>query len=98
MNFLYIPAVVNIFSFFSKLFKNNKTGCSGKGDSGEKKKSSWFSFGKPEKSQSEVDMSKCEPLAKELEKSNSLFHASNSTTDGNRTVTYSKTWVSRAGR
>lgn len=57
---IYIPAVVNIFSFFSKLFKNKKTGCSGKGDSGEKKKSSWFSFGKTEKSQSEADMSKCE--------------------------------------
>jgi len=28
---IYIPAVVNIFSFFSKLFKNKKTGCSGKG-------------------------------------------------------------------
>jgi hypothetical protein len=42
-------------------------------------------------------MSKCEPLAKELEKSKSLFHASNSTTDGNRTVTYSKTWIPGMG-
>ena len=56
-----------------------------------KKKASWFSFGKPEKSQSEIDMLKCKPLAKELEKCKSLFHASNSTTDGNRTVTYNKT-------
>ncbi len=38
-------------------------------------------------------MSKCEPLAKKLEKCNNIFHASNSTTDGKRTVTYSKTWV-----
>ena len=94
---IYIPAVVNLFSFFSKLFKNKKTGCSGKGDSGDDKKASWFSFGKTEKSQSEVDMSKCEPLAKELEKCRSLFHASNSTTDGNRTVKYSKTWVPGMG-
>ena len=42
-------------------------------------------------------MSKCEPLAKELEKCRSIFHASNSTTDGNRTVTYSKTWVPGMG-
>ena len=42
-------------------------------------------------------MSKYEPLAKELEKCRSLFHASNSTTDGNRTVTYSKTWVPGMG-
>ena len=54
-------------------------------------------FGKTEKSQSEVDISKCEPLAKELEKCRSVFHGSNSTTDGNRTVTYSKTWVPGMG-
>lgn len=94
---IYIPAVVNVFSFFSKFFKNNKTGCSGKGDSGSKKKAPWFSFGRTEKSQSEIDMSKCEPLAKQLEKCRSLFHSSNSTTDGKRTVTYSKTWVPGMG-
>jgi hypothetical protein len=90
---IYIPAVVNIFSFFSKLFKNDKSGCSGKGDSGEKKNSSWFFSGKTEKSQSEVDMPNCEPLAKKIEKCAQRFHASNSTTDGKRTVTYSKTWI-----
>lgn len=79
---IYILAVVNLFSFFSKLFKNKKTGCSSKGDSGDDKKASWFSFGQTEKSQSEVDMSQCEPLAKALEKCRSRFHASNSTTDG----------------
>ena len=42
-------------------------------------------------------MSKCEPLVKELKKCRSLFNASNSTTDGNRTVTYSKTWVPGMG-
>lgn len=89
---IYIPAVVNIFSFFSKFFKDKKTGCSDKEDSGDKK-SSWFSSSKTEKSQSEIDMEKCESLAKKLEKSMSMFHSSNSTTDGNRTVTYSKTWV-----
>ena len=35
---IYIPAVVNIFGFFKKLFK--KTGCSGQEDSGDKKNSS----------------------------------------------------------
>ena len=93
---IYIPAIVNIFSVFSKLFKNDKTGCSEKGDSSDKEKknfSSWFSFGESKKSQSEVDMSKCESLAKAIEKSRSRFHSSTSTTDGNRTVTYSKTWV-----
>ena len=40
-------------------------------------------------------MSKCETLAKQLEKSRSMFgmHLSNSTSDGNRTVTYSRIWV-----
>ena len=90
---IYIPAVVNIFSFISKLFKNGKTGCSGKGDSGDKKKSPWFSSGKTEKSQSEVDMSKCESLAREIEKRRTAFHSSTATTDGKRTVTYSKTWI-----
>ena len=42
-------------------------------------------------------MSKCEPLAKQLEKYRSLFHASNSMTDGKRTVIYSKTWVPGMG-
>ena len=42
---IYIPAVVNIFGFFSKLFKTPKTGCSGKGDSGDKNPSPWFHFG-----------------------------------------------------
>ena len=93
---IYIPNVINIFSFFSKLFKNKKTGCSGKGDSGEKNKSSWFSSGKPKKSQSEADMSLCEVLAKELEKKGgNVFYSQNSmmNDDGNRTVIYTKIWL-----
>ena len=50
-------------------------------------------MGSTEKSQSEIDMSKCEPLVKELERCNSIFHSSNSMTNGKRIVTYSKTWV-----
>ena len=42
-------------------------------------------------------MSKCEPLAREIEKSRSRFHSSISTTDGNRTVTYKKTWIPGLG-
>jgi hypothetical protein len=92
--FIYVPGITNIFSFFSKLFKGKKTGCSGKGASGEKNKSSWFSSGKPKKSQSEVDMSLCEVLAKEIEKKGrSVFYSQNSITDGNRTVIYTKIWL-----
>jgi hypothetical protein len=93
---IYISAVINIFSVFLKLFKNGKSGCSGKEDPGnkEKKDSSWWlSFSK--KSQGEDDMSKCEPLARELRKAKSAFdiHSEASTSDGNRTVIYSETWV-----
>jgi len=44
-------------------------------------------------------MSKCESLAKELEtyRRKNVFHLSNSTTDGERTVTYSKTWIPSMG-
>jgi hypothetical protein len=91
---IYIPAVINIFSFLAKLFDNKKSGCSE-----EPKKASWFSSSdKAEKSQSEEEMSKCETLARDLEKCRSMFHSSNSTTDGNRTVTYSKTWVPGFGK
>lgn len=62
-----------------------------------KRKLLGFSFDKTEKSQSEVDMSKCESLAKQLEKCRNLFHSSNSTTDGKSSVTYSRTWVPGMG-
>jgi hypothetical protein len=37
-------------------------------------------------------MSKCQGLARDLERSGSMFHSSNATTDGKRTVTYNKIW------
>jgi len=66
--------VVNIFSVFSKLFKNSKTGCYCKRDPGnkEKKGSSWWPSSS-KKSQGETYMSKCEPLARELQKAKSRF-------------------------
>ena len=41
------------------------------------------------KAKGEVNMSNCEPLAKEIEKCANRFHSSNFMTDGQRTVTYS---------
>jgi len=97
---IYIPAIINI-RYVSKLFRNNPTGCSGKEDSDEKEKeknnSYWWWRSNPKKSQSEADMSQCETLAKQLEETRRWFrfnmHSSNSTSDGERTVTYNRTWV-----
>jgi hypothetical protein len=90
--YIYVPGIPNIFRFCTKFLKGTKTGCSGKGEPGERKPY-WFYFGKAEKSQSEIDMAKCEALAKIIEEYNPLFHGSQSTTDGTRTVSYSKTWI-----
>jgi hypothetical protein len=90
---IYIPAVVNIFSLISKLFKDKRAGCSGTEGSKDEKKSSRFYSGKTEKTQSETDMSQCETLANKVEKGWAVFHSSTATSDGKRTVTYSKTWI-----
>jgi hypothetical protein len=44
-------------------------------------------------------MSKCEPLAQELQKTRSFFdiHTTNSVSDGSRTVVFSQTWVPGLG-
>jgi hypothetical protein len=90
---IYVPGIPNIFKLFAKFLKGPKTNCSGKGEPGGRKPI-WFSLGKPKKSQSEVDMSLCEVLAKEIEKkAENVFYSQNSTTDGNRTVIYTKSWL-----
>jgi hypothetical protein len=81
---LYIPAFVNILGPISRIFKNDPTQCA--------EKKSWFSFTKTI-NQDEVDMSACPKLAKNLEKCFGVLHGSNSTTDGKRTVTYSRTTI-----
>ena len=91
---IYIPAVVNIFSFFQNFLRLIKPDVLVKETLVRKKNLLGFLLVvTTKKSQSEFDMSKCEPLAKDLEKCRNIFHSSNSTTDGKRTVTYSKTWV-----
>ena len=42
-------------------------------------------------------MNKCGSLAKSINKCNGFFHKSKSTTDGERTVTYSETWIPGMG-
>jgi hypothetical protein len=42
-------------------------------------------------------MNKCGLIAKTINKCNGFFHKSKSTTDGERTVTYSETWIPGLG-
>jgi hypothetical protein len=86
---IWVPGIPNIFKLFAKFLKGPRTGCSGKGDSGEKNKSSWFSLGKPKKSQGELDMSICQDLAKIVAERNPWIYGSHSFTDGARTIKYS---------
>jgi hypothetical protein len=86
---LYIPAIINIFSVFSKLFKNDKPKCSGKEDPNVWGKSS-------KKSEGEKVLEKCKMLEKEIRKSESIIpslHKLKSTTDGIKTTAYSETWI-----
>lgn len=97
---IHIPAIINIFGALFKFFNNDSTECSNAENSSDKKNDSssfWSSFGgdssTSKKSQSEIDMSRCESLARELEKTTGIFYSSTSTTDGKRTLTYSKSWI-----
>jgi hypothetical protein len=91
---LYIPAIINIFSFFKK----DRPQCSNEENSNTS--SSWWS--KPlGKSEGEKTLEKCQTLEKEVRKSESIipsFHKSKSTTDGRKTTTYSETWVPFIGK
>jgi hypothetical protein len=91
---LYIPAIINIFSFFKK----DKPQCSNEENSNTF--SSWWN--KPtRKSEGEKTLEKCQTLEKEVRKSESIipnFHKSKSTTDGIKTTTYSETWVPFIGK
>jgi hypothetical protein len=86
---LYIPAIINIFSFFKK----DKPQCSNEENSNTS--STWR--GKPTgKSEGEKTLENCQTLEKEVRKYESIipkFHKSKSTTDGVKTTTYSETWV-----
>lgn len=97
---IYIPSIINIFSVISKLFDNDNTECSNEKSLNKKasNSSSWpFSGGNNTKSHGETDMNKCGSLAKSINKCNGFFHKSKSTTDGERTVTYSETWIPGMG-
>jgi hypothetical protein len=86
---IWVPGIPNIFKLFAKFLKGPRTGCSGKGDSGEKNKSSCFSLGKPKKSQGELDMLICQDLAKIVAKRNPwIYDLHSSTDDGARTIQY----------
>ena len=90
---LYIPAVINIFSFLSKLFANDRPKCSSNEDE-SKKSSSWW--GKPKKKSSgEETLDKCKALEQKLRESRSIvpdYQKSESTTDGKTTTIYRETW------
>jgi hypothetical protein len=58
-------------------------------EDGKKNKSSWFSLGKPKKSQGELDMLICQDLAKIVAERNPWIYGSHSFTDGARTIKYS---------
>jgi hypothetical protein len=90
---LYIPSIINIFSVFLNLFKNDKPKCSGKDKSNAS--SPWWGKSS-KKSEGEKSLEKCKILEKELRKSESIipsFHKSKSTIDGKTTTTYSETWI-----
>lgn len=91
---LYIPAIINIFSFFKK----DRPQCSNEENSNTS--SSWWSK-QTRKSDGEKTLEKCQTLEKEVRKSESIipsFHKSKSTTDGIKTTTYSETWVPFIGQ
>lgn len=91
---LYIPAIINIFSFLGK----DRPQCSGE----ENSNTPSFWWNKPaRKSEGEETLEKCQILEKEIRKSESIipnFHKSKSTTDGSETTTYSETWVPFIGK
>jgi hypothetical protein len=79
---------------------NDNTECSTEKNFNNKKTNSSsqpFSGGNNIKSQGETDMHQCGSLAKTINKCNGFFHKSNYTTDGERTVTYSETWIPGIG-
>ena len=81
-----------MFLVFFKLFKNNKIECPCKGNSGDKITLLNF-FGQTHKSQGEADTSKCESLAREVEKCRSILSASKSMMNSKRIVIYSTTQI-----
>lgn len=86
---LYIPTIINIFSFFKK----NRPQCSNEENSNTS--SSWWNKS-TKKSEGEKSLEKCQILEKEVRKSESIiprFHKSKATTDGRNTTTYSETWI-----
>jgi hypothetical protein len=95
---LYIPSIINFFSVFLKLFKNDKPKCSGKGKPNAS--SSWWGKSSRE-SEGEKSLERCKILEKDVRESGSIipsFHKSKSTTDGKTTTTYSQTWVPFIGK
>lgn len=91
---LYIPAIINIFSFFRK----DKPNCSDE----ESSNAPSFWSGKPtRKSEGEKTLENCQVLEKEVRKFRNIiptFHTSKSTTDGTKTTTYSETWLPFVGK
>lgn len=90
---LYIPSIINIFSVFLNLFKNDKPKCFGKGKPNAY--SSWWNKS-PKRSEGEKSLETCKTLEREVRKSESIipsFHKSKSTTDGKIITTYSETWI-----
>lgn len=97
---IYIPSIINIFSIISKFFDDDNAQCSNEKNHDNKKNNSSsgpFSVGNSTKSQGEIDVHKCGSLAKNINKCNGYFHKSDYTTDGERTVTYSETWIPGMG-
>ena len=90
---LYLPAIVNIFSLFSQLFKNNKPKCA---DEENPNESFFLSSKLKRESEGEKVLKNCQILEKTIRQAESIipsFHKSKSTTDGMKTTTYSETWV-----
>jgi hypothetical protein len=88
---LYVPSIINIFSAFLNLFKNDKPKCSGKDESNAS--SPWWGKSS-KKSKGEKSLEECKILEKNLRKSESIipsFYKWKSTTDGKTTTTYSET-------
>jgi hypothetical protein len=95
---LYIPSIINLFSTFLQLFKNNKPECSGKG---KPNASSFWWNESPKKSEGEQSLDICKVLEKKVRESESIipsFHKSESTTDGKKTTIYSETWLPFLGK
>ena len=91
---LYIPAVINIFSFLGK----DRPQCSNE----ENSNTPPFWRNKPaRKSEGEKTLEKCQALEKEMRKFESIipnFVKVKSTTDGSKTTTYSEIWVPFIGK